>query len=103
MPARAKREAKLQVEREDRQIYRVRKVWKRLDYEGLDTARCNVERLMRGNGLQGAVRGRKFKTTIPDEAALRQPDLVDRDFSATRPNQLRVADLTYVAVAMWRL
>jgi len=55
---------------------------------------------MREMGLQGAVRGRKFKTTIPDESALRPADLVDRDFSATRPNQLWIADLTYVAT--WR-
>jgi putative transposase len=46
------------------------------------------------------VRGRKFKTTIPDEAASRPPDLVERDFSASRPNELWVADLTYVAT--WR-
>ena len=51
-------------------------------------------------GLAGAVRGRKFKTTIADESAMRPPDLVDRNFSATRPNELWVADLTYVAT--WR-
>ncbi len=51
-------------------------------------------------GLSGAVRGRKFKTTIADESAMRPPDLVDRNFSATRPNELWVADLTYVAT--WR-
>jgi transposase InsO family protein len=55
---------------------------------------------MRDMGLQGAVRGRAFKTTIPDDAAMRPPDLVDRDFSASRPNELWVADLTYVAT--WR-
>ena len=55
---------------------------------------------MRGMGLQGVVRGKKLKTTIPDDAALRPLDLVDRDFSATRPNKLWVADLTYVAT--WR-
>ena len=60
-------------------------------------ARCTVERLMRGMGLKGAVRGRTYKTTISDEALDRPADLVQRNFSADRPNQLWVADLTYVA------
>ena len=51
-------------------------------------------------GLAGAVRGRRFKTTIPEESALRPQDLVERDFTATRPNELWVSDLTYVAT--WR-
>src|SRR5690606_5830991 len=59
-----------------------------------------VARLMREMGLSGAVRGRRFKTTIPDDAADRPLDLVERDFSAERPNQLWVSDLTYVAT--WR-
>ena len=54
---------------------------------------------MRETGLQGVVRGRRFKTTQPETAA-RPADLVDRNFTATRPNQLWVADLTYVAT--WR-
>jgi len=74
------------------------KVWRQLRREAVGVARCTVERLMRSMGLHGAVRGRAFKvTTITDEAALRPPDLVQRDFRATRPNQLWVADLTYVA------
>ena len=90
---RAKRDAELRVEidrvwRVNRQVYGVRKVWKQLNREDIDVARCTVERLMWEMGLEGVVRGRKFKTTIPDEAALRPADLVDRDFSATRPNQL---------------
>ena len=52
---------------------------------------------MRAMGLQGVVRGRTFKTTVTDPAAFRPPDLVQRDFSADHPNQLWVADLTYVA------
>jgi transposase InsO family protein len=68
--------------------------------EGFDIARCTVERLMRQMGLEGVVRGRKFKTTTPDTKAVHPPDLVQRDFTAVRPNQLWVADLTYVAT--WR-
>jgi transposase InsO family protein len=81
-------------------VYGVRKVWRQLLREGFDVARCTVERLMRDMGLRGAVRGKKFKTTVPDLTAVRPPDLVERDFTATRPNQLWVADLTYVAT--WR-
>ena len=81
-------------------MYGARKVWRQLRREGLAVARCSVERLMQQMGLQGAVRGRRFKTTIPDEAATRPADLVNREFVATRPNELWVADLTYVAT--WR-
>jgi len=52
---------------------------------------------MRSLGLAGAVRGRKVRTTVSDEAATHPADLVERNFTATRPNQLWVADLTYVA------
>ena len=87
--------------RENREVYGVRKVWKQLRREGQPVARCTVARLMRRSGLRGAVRGRKFKTTTcPDTAAPRPPDLVTRQFAADRPNQLWVADLTYVAT--WR-
>ncbi len=66
--------------------------------EHIDTARCTVERLMRGMGLRGAVRGRAFTvTTRADRAAVQPPDLVHREFTASRPNQLWVADITYVA------
>jgi len=82
-------------------VYGARKVWRQLHREGIPVARCTVERLMRQMGLQGAVRGRAYKrTTIADEAAERPMDLVQRDFTAARPNQLWVADLTYVAT--WR-
>ncbi len=78
--------------------YGADKVWRQLGREGIEVARCTVERLMRAMGLRGAVRGRAFQvTTIADEAALRPPDLVERSFAASRPNQLWVADLTYVA------
>ena len=81
-------------------VYGPRKVWRQLQREGIEVARCTVERLMRELGLQGAIRGRRFKTTIPAAAAARPRDLVDRNFTATRPNQLWVADFTYVAT--WR-
>jgi len=82
---------------ESREVYGTRKVWKELRREGVDVARCTVERLMRKLGLQGVVRGCKPKTTIPEDVAARPADLVQRDFTASRPNQLWVADLTYVA------
>ena len=105
-PVRARQDEALgdhirRVWRENREVYGARKVWRQLHREGVEVARCTVERLMRDMGLQGVVRGRKFKTTtIPEGAVMRPPDLVTRRFTATRPNQLWVADLTYVAT--WR-
>jgi putative transposase len=78
-------------------VYGARKVWRQLHREGIAVARCTVERLMRGLHLEGVRRGKPHKTTTPDVAAARPADLVGRDFSATRPNQLWVADLTWVA------
>ena len=79
-------------------VYGAEKVWRELLREKVAVARCTVERLMRAMGLRGAVRGGAFKiTTTPDTAAVRPPDLVAREFTATRPNQLWVADITYVA------
>jgi putative transposase len=80
-----------------RGLYGARKVWHQLRREGTVVARCRVERLMRAEGLAGVRRGRPFVTTRPDPAASRPPDLVDRDFTADRPNQLWVVDFTYVA------
>jgi len=105
LPARAQRDAVLKGEirrvwQENFEVYGAKKVWKQLNREGITVARCTAARLMRDLGLQGAVRGRKFKTTIADDAAARPLDLVERDFTATRPNQLWVSDLTYVAT--WR-
>ncbi len=102
VPARAQRDAVLREEirrvwDENFEVYGAKKVWKQLNREGIAVARCTVARLMRSLGLRGAVRGRKFKTTIADDAAARPLDLVDRDFTASRPNQLWVSDLTYVA------
>jgi putative transposase len=64
-----------------------RKVWKQLNREGIAIARCTVQRLMRELHLQGVRRGRIKRTTIRDEQAARPADLVNRDFSATRPNR----------------
>jgi transposase InsO family protein len=87
--------------RDNRAVYGVRQVWNQLKREGHVVGRRPVTRLMRRLGLAGAVRGRRFKvTTIPDLSAARPRDLVARQFTATRPNQLGVADLTYVAP--WR-
>ena len=102
-PARAQRDEGLcehvrRVWDENKQVYGPRKVWKQMKREGRAVARCTVARLMHHLGLQGTVRGRRFKvTTTPAEAALRPADLVARQFTATRPNQLWVADFTYVA------
>jgi len=82
---------------ENFQVYGARKVWRQLNREEIPVARCTIERLMRAEGLSGVVRGRKFKTTIADDAAARPSDLVCREFTASRPNQLWVSDLTYVA------
>jgi putative transposase len=103
--ARAKRDEELvsdirRVYTDNRSVYGARKVWRQLKREDISVARCTVERLMRHSGLKGVVRGRKVKTTVPDDAAERPLDLVQRQFTATAPNQLWVADLTYVAT--WR-
>jgi transposase InsO family protein len=103
LPARAVRDWELREEiervwKENRSVYGARKVWLQLKREGFCVARCTVERLMRKMGLQGVVRGRQYKTTtIVDEALPRPADLVQRNFKADRPNQLWVADITYVA------
>ena len=82
---------------ENFRVYGARKVWRQLNREGFTVARCTVERLMQKLGLQGVVRGKKQITTISDPAQDRAPDLVKRTFTASRPNQLWVADFTYVA------
>jgi transposase InsO family protein len=80
------------------QAYGAHKVWKQMGREGLHAARCRVRRLMRELGLQGVVRGRAWTiTTHADSATVRPADLVQRQFTATRPNQLWVSDFTYVA------
>lgn len=102
LPVRAKRDATLRaairrVWEANFRVYGARKVHRQLVREGIAVARCTVERLMKAMGLEGAVRGRKFKTTVPDTSADRPADLVKRAFVASRPNELWVSDLTYVA------
>jgi putative transposase len=105
-PPRQRRDAVLcehvrRVWRENFCAYGVRKTWKQLKREKISVARCTVQRLMRQMGLSGAIRGKAFKiTTISDTNAQRPAELVERQFVAERPNQLWVADFTYVAT--WR-
>ena len=104
-PARAQRDEQLRGEIQrvwtaNRRVYGARKVWRQLRREQVPVARCTIERLMRADGLRGVVRGRRVRTTTPEVAAERPLDLVQRQFTAERPNQLWVADFTYVAT--WR-
>ena len=99
--ARALRDAELKsvivrVHTENLDVYGVRKVWHQLDREGFDVGRDRVGRLMGELGLCGATRSRHARTTFPAPVAERPADLVDRVFSADRPDRLWVADLTYV-------
>jgi len=102
LPPRVVRDAELctsiqRVWHENYRVYGARKVWKQLRREGRPVARCTVERLMGRLGLRGVVRGRRCRTTIPADLADRPADRVQRQFAASRPNQLWVADITYVA------
>ena len=102
---RSKRDEQLKPEiqrvwEENFRVYGVRKVWRQLNREDMEVARCSVDRLMKNLGIHGVVRGRRVKTTVPNEALDRPMDLVNRAFQASRPNALWVADLTYVAT--WR-
>jgi putative transposase len=103
VPPRIRRDAVLseQIQRvwdENYQVYGVHKVWTQLNRESWPVARCTVRRLMNRLGLRGAIRGRAWKTTTEaDPSAAYPADLVDRDFTAQRLNQLWVADLTYVS------
>lgn len=88
-----------QVHEDNYSVYGARKVWAELNRQGIDVARCTVERLMRETGLRGLLRDTSPRTTKPAAETGRPADLVDRDFTATGPNQLWVADLTYVRTA----
>ena len=80
----------------NRQVYGARKMHAELRRHGHQVARCTVERLMRAHGLRGLRRGRTAATTVPAAAPDPRPDLVDRNFRAAAPNQLWVADITYI-------
>lgn len=79
------------------QVYGADKVWKQMNREGVEVARCTVERLMRRMGLRGVIRGKVVRTTIPDARTACPLDRVNRQFKADRPNQLWVSDFTYVS------
>jgi len=102
LSARTKQDAALRPEiarvfTENFEVYGARKVWRQLQREGVDAARCTVERLMRSMGLQGVIRGKPLRTTISDKAAPCPLDHVNRQFNAAHPNALWVSDFTYVA------
>ena len=78
-------------------MLRLGRVWKQLLREGIEVARCTVERLMAAHRIQGAKRrGKPWRTTTPDPEGRQAPDLVERDFTAEAPNRLWVADFTYL-------
>ena len=100
--ARAKRDADLRPEiqrvwEENFKVYGVRKLWRQLNREGIEVAKCTVARLMSEMGLAGAVRGKPVKTTTSNPATPCPEDRVNRQFNAPRPNALWLSDFTYVA------
>ena len=74
-------------------------MWAHLNRQGIPVAKCTVERLKRAHGWRGVTRGRRVRTTVADPGAARAPDLVRRQFKASRPGQLPVADFTCVPLA----
>ena len=101
-PTRVRRDAELcemirRVSEGNFGVYGARKVWRQLRREGVEVARCTVERLMRAMGLQGVRRGKAVKTTVSDPAAPCPRDRVNRNFTAAQPNKLWVSDFTYVS------
>ena len=100
--ARAKKDDTLmpqieQVWQSNMQVYGGKKVWRQMNRQGVEVARCTVQRLMKRVGLQGARRGKVVRTTVPDKAQPCPMDRVNRQFKADRPNQLWVSDFTYVS------
>jgi transposase InsO family protein len=102
LSARARRDMALKQEiarvfAENFEVYGVRKVWRQLQRDNIDVARCTVERLMHSLGLRGVIRGKPVRTTVSDKAAPCPLDHVNRQFHAPRPNALWVSDFTYVS------
>ena len=102
LSARARRDLALRIEvrrvfEANFRVYGVRKVWRQLQREGFDVARCTVARLMRAMGLAGVIRGKPVRTTNSDRSAPCPLDRVNRQFRAPAPNMLWVSDFTYVA------
>jgi len=102
LSARARRDLALRVEVRrvfdaNYRVYGVRKVWRQLQREGFDVARCTVARLMRAMSLAGVIRGKPVRTTISDRSAPCPRDHVNRQFRAPAPDMLWVSDFTYVA------
>ncbi len=102
LSARAQRDGDLlpkieQVWNANLRVYGADKVWKQLNREGEEVARCTVERLMQRLGLRGVKRGKVVRTTVSDSKAPCPLDKVNRQFKADRPNQLWVSDFTYVS------
>jgi transposase InsO family protein len=78
-------------------VYGIRKIWRQLQREGYDVARCTVARLMKTMGMQGIIRRKPHNTTVPDKKAPCPLDKVNRQFQVPAPNKLWVSDFTYVA------
>ena len=102
LSARAQRDRALKPEiarvfAENFEVYGARKVWRQMLREGYGVARCTVERLMADLGLQGVIRGKPVRTTVPDKAAPCPLDHVNRQFHAPAPNRLWLSDFTYVS------
>ena len=85
-------------ERRGRKLYGAKKMWRELNRDGIEVARCTVERLMREMGLEGLrAKKKRPRTTVPGPAGQERPsDLLERDFTAPAPNRRWVADITYV-------
>jgi transposase InsO family protein len=102
LSVRAKRDALLlpeikRVNKAHFEVYGAQKLWRQLGREGFSVARCTVARLIRANGIEGAVRGKPLRTTFSDKAAPCPRDHVNREFQAAAPNRLWVSDFTHVS------